>query len=133
MLVDYRLGEPRDTAAFTGLLITFSEALSRDKNITVAVYRMRPGAGGVRRVSDEGTLNDGFQQGRTRLVGGGIAYPGDAFFKSSNKLTIQLHHYDLLTKDTQIIATAAPLLAIHIPRALAKEWLVQLQAGQATS
>lgn len=129
MLVDYRLEDPRDTGGFTGILIALGEALRRNPNAKVAVYRMRPAAAGVRRgVSQEGTLDDGFQQGQTKTTKG-VTYPGDAFFKAVDRVSIQLHSYDL-TLGTKTVAKAAPLVAIHIPRALAKEWLVQVQAGQ---
>jgi hypothetical protein len=133
MLVDYRLEDPRDTAAFTGILVALGEALQRDPNIKVSVYQMRPGARGTgRTVSAEGTLDDGFQQGPTRLAGGGTNYPGDAFFKSADQFSIQLHSYDL-SRQSNVVATSAPLVAMNVPRHLAKDWLVQLQAGQPTS
>ena len=131
MLVDYRFEDPRDTASFTGILVALGEALRSDPDARAAVYRMRPGATGVERtVSAQGTLEDGFQQGRTALAGGGTAYPGDAFFRATDRLSVQLHSYNLLLQDGMIGAKAAPLLAIYIPSALAKDWLVQIQAGQ---
>lgn len=135
-LVEYRLEDPRDTAAFTGILITLGEALRQFPDTKVAIYQMRPNAKTSfrRTVSDEGTLEDGFQQGRTALSGGGTAYPGDAAFQMPDRPTIQLHRYDLIeTDDGPPSAKAAPLLAIHIPAALARAWLVQIQAGQAAS
>lgn len=134
MLVDYRLEDPRDTAAFTGILVALGEALRGDPDARAAVYRMRPKVkGGQRTVSPQGTLEDGFQQGRTALSGGGTAYPGDAFFKASDRLSVQLHRYDLTYAGGSVCAAAAPLLAIHIPAALAKSWLVQIQGGQEAS
>ena len=133
MLVDYHLEDPRDTESFTGLLVALSEALRLDPATEAAVYVMRPQAIGVhRKISSEGALDDGFQQGRTALVSGGTAYPGDAFFKASDRLSLQIHKYDLRLED-QTVAEAAPLLAVHIPSALAKAWLVQIQSGQANS
>lgn len=130
MLVDYRLEDARDTGTFTGILIALGEQLRRNPNAKAAVYRMRPNATGTRReVSVDGTLDDGFQQGRTRTAGGGFTYPGDAFFKANDRMSIQLHTYDL-TRGDKRVASAAPLVAIHIPPALAKEWLVQIQSGQ---
>lgn len=132
MLSEYRLEDPRDTATFTGTLVMLGEALRQAADTPVAVYRMRPGAqGGRRTVSASGTLEDGFQQGPTRVAGGGYTYPGDAAFQMSDRPTIQLHRFDLSRAEGEVIqARAAPLLAIHIPPNLAKEWLVQLQAGQ---
>ena len=134
MLVDYRCEDPRDTASFTGILVALGEAMRSDPDACAAFYVMRPKATGIHRtVSDQGTLEDGFQQGRTALAGGGTAYPGDTFFKASGRLTVQLHRYDLKNSADDIVARAAPLLAIHIPPALAKDWLVQIQAGQQVS
>jgi len=132
MLAEYRLEDPRDTAQFTGMLVTLGEALRKAPGTVVAVYRMRPNAIGSRRtVSESGTLENGFQQGQTRRAGGVITYPGDAAFSMNDRPTIQLHHFDLSDSEGgPIKAPAAPLLAMHIPRRLAQEWLVQLQAGQ---
>ena len=131
MLVDYRFEDPRDTESFTGILVTLGEVLHGDPDARAAVYQMRPKAAGVRRtVSADGTLENGFQQGRTALADGGTAYPGDAFFRADDRLSIQLHQYDLTLEDGAIGAHAASLLAIHIPSELAKDWLVQLQSGQ---
>ncbi|KAF0232032.1 MAG: hypothetical protein FD175_227 [Beijerinckiaceae bacterium] len=130
-LVNYQLQDPRDTASFTGLLVTFGEAVRRDPSITAAVYQMRPGATGLRRTcQDDGSI-DNFQQGRTALAGGGTAYPGDNTFQLPDCVTVQLHRYDLaFDSKGPIVASAAPLLAIHVPPALAKDWLVQVQQGQ---
>lgn len=132
MLSDYRLEDPRDTANFTGTLVMLGEALRQAPDATVAVYRMRPGARGARRiVSASGTLEKGFQQGPTRLAGGGYAYPGDTVFAMNDRPTIQIHQFDLARSDGGAVeARAAPLMAIRIPAELAREWLVQLQAGQ---
>ena len=49
LLTDYSFDDPRDTAAFTGLLITVAEALRNDNGLIAAVYKMRPKATGLRR------------------------------------------------------------------------------------
>jgi hypothetical protein len=127
-LVDYQCVDPRDTASFTGLLVSLGEAIRADSSQTAAVYRMRPRAGGQRRISSDGSI-DNFLQGRTATARGGVTYPGDTFFKSADKLTLQIHAYDLAIGGKSA-AKAAPLLAIHVPSALAKAWLVQVQSGQ---
>jgi hypothetical protein len=130
MLVDYQLEDPRDSASVTGVLLALEAELQRNGNASGVVYRMRPKNKGVlRTVTDDGTLDKGFQQGRTALKGGGTAYPGDDTFKADDRVTIQLHAYDLVRNDT-MVARAAPLLAIRVPSGLAKDWLVQHQEGQ---
>lgn len=127
-LTEYRFDEPRDTVAFTGLLITIAEALRNDKSLTATVYKMRPEAtSGRRDIYDDGTI-DNFLQGRTDRLGG---YPGDTFYQQLDKLTLQIHSYDLRQKEKgKVLATAAPLIAVHVPQALAKDWLFQVQRGQ---
>lgn len=129
-LLEYRFEDPLDTASFTGILIALGEALRRDSTLSAAVYQMRPKAAvGHRTLSSEGTLEKGFLQGETALAGGGRSYPGDAYFRAPDRLTLQVHRFDLrLNKAT--VATAAPLVAVFIPAALAKSWLVQVQSGQ---
>jgi hypothetical protein len=130
-LVSYQFQDPRDTASFTGLLVTFGEALRRNPQISASVYQMRPQASGLRRISQDDGSIENFQQGRTALAGGGTAYPGDSTFQAADKVSVQLHRYDLISVDKgPIVAKAAPLLAINVPNALAKDWLVQVQSGQ---
>jgi hypothetical protein len=57
-----------------------------------------------------------------------MSYPGDAFFKSDSKLTLQLHSFDL-SINRKPAASAAPVITWHVPGTLAKAWLVQLQVG----
>jgi len=130
MLVGYRLEDPRDTASFTGLLMTLAEGLRQDPTATAAVYRMRPRAPlGSRKVKNETGEIDQFQQGRTATARGGQSYPGDAFFCAADKVSLQIHEYDL-TLDGKPFASAAPLITVNVPPALAAAWLVQVQAGQ---
>lgn len=140
MLLDYRFEDAKDTATFTGILIALGEALSSGSDVpapipTAVVYRMRPKAtGSSRTVSEGGLLEDGFQQGQTALSGGGTAYPGDGAFKDDKRLTLQLHTYDLTSiRNGPVEVAAAPLIAINIPPALARAWLVQIQDGQAVN
>ncbi|AVF03762.1 MULTISPECIES: Z1 domain-containing protein [Devosia] len=131
LLVDYQLLDPRDVASMTGILMQLGELSRAQPDAMVSVYRMRPNATGVRTADEDGMLEDGFQQGRTG--DGTTAYPGDAFFKSGNQVTIQIHQYDLLQQvegAAVSVAKAAPLLALHVPPALALNWIVQFQTGQ---
>lgn len=126
-LTDYRFEDPRDTASFTGLLVTIAEAFRTNANLKATVYRMRPTASGHRDINVDGTI-DNFLQGRTDRKGG---YPGDTFFQQPDELSLQIHSYDLRLKGkTKVIAPAAPLIVFHVPRSLARDWLVQVQRGQ---
>jgi hypothetical protein len=124
-LAEYQLEDPRDTASFTGLLVTLGGALRRDPALAATVYKMRPTAGGRRDIKGDGTIEN-FLQGRTDRVGG---YPGDAFFQRPDQLSVQLHAYDLRLGG-KTVAKAAPLPVFHVPPVLARDWLVQVQSGQ---
>jgi hypothetical protein len=128
-LVDYRFEDPRDTAGFTGLLITLAEGLRQDSNATAAVYRMRPSASGTREVMNDDGEIENFLQGRTATAGGGQSYPGDVSFVAGDKVSLQIHVYDLTLKKKPF-ARSAPLITVHVPAALAADWLVQVQRGQ---
>jgi hypothetical protein len=124
-LAEYQFEDPRDTAAFTGLLVTVAEAYRRDSKLTGTVYRMRPKATGRRDINSDGTI-DNFLQGPTDRAGG---YPGDRVYQQAGQLTLQLHAYDL-TQNKRAVAKAAPLIVAHVPTALARNWLLQVQRGQ---
>ncbi|MGX1360739.1 Z1 domain-containing protein [Bradyrhizobium elkanii] len=129
VLIDYGFEDPRDTATFTGLLITLAEGLRQDPNATVTIYRMRPGAPGSREVKNDSGEIENFQQGRTATAGGGQSYPGDAFFMAGDRVSLQIHVYDL-TLNKKPFAQSVPLITVHVPAALAADWLVQVQRGQ---
>jgi hypothetical protein len=132
-LVEYAFEDPRDTANFAGLLITIAEGIRQDPSATAAVYRMRPKATGERKLTNETTFAiDNFQQGATRTSESRYSYPGDGYFKSDDKVSLQVHTFDL-TYDNQIVARSAPLITVRIPGPLAKAWLVQVQRGQTTT
>src|SRR5680860_263453 len=118
-LTEYSFDEPRDTAAFTGLLVTIAEAYRNDPSLTATVYRMRLKATGHRDINDDGTIEN-FLQGRTDRPGG---YPGDTFFQQPDELTMQIHAYDL-RQENKVVASAAPLIVLHVPPALARDWLI---------
>ena len=91
---------------------------------------MRPRAPiGSRKVMDESGEIDQFQQGRTATARGGQSYPGDAFFAARDKVSLQIHEYDLTLNDRPF-ARAVPLITVNVPASLAAAWLVQVQPGQ---
>lgn len=125
-LADYRLPDPRDTAEMTSVMIAAGKALEDDPEATADVYVMRPDYAGSERTIDAEGFVPTVQQGRTG--DGRSAYPGDAFFKADDRISVQLHRYDLYEgKDRNVppVATMAPLLAIHVPRNLALPVIVQ--------
>jgi hypothetical protein len=131
-LADYNLPDPKDTAAITTLYVVIGKALEDNPNATADVYLMRPDYAASRTIDKDGFLNDGFMQGRTG--DGSDRYPGDAFFKAQNVISVQVHRYDLDEKvdgRTSEVAKAAPLIAVHVPAQLALSTIVQSPASPA--
>jgi len=130
VLDEYRYEDPRDTAGFTGLLISLAEGLRQNPKAMASVYVMRPGVVGERKLMQDGRSIEIFQQGPTAIAGGGYSYPGDAFFKSDDQVSLQIHFFDLTFKDKPV-AKAAPLITAYLSAELAQAWLIQIQRGQA--
>jgi len=131
-LADYNLPDPRDTATITTLYVIIGKALEDDENATADVYLMRPNYRASRSIDDAGFLNDGFMQGRTG--DGSDRYPGDAYFKGSNVISVQVHRYDLneTVDEREVpVARAAPLIAVHVPRQMALPTIVQAPSSPA--
>jgi hypothetical protein len=84
---------------------------------------------GTRKVQNDSGEIDQFQQGRTATARGGQSYPGDAFFAAPDKVSLQIHEYDLTLNDRPF-ARAVPLITVNVPAPLAAAWLVQVQPGQ---
>ena len=103
------------------MLLTLGIALDKNKNLTAAVYNMRPAEIGGRHGSRR-PVRRRLKQGPTRTASGGYSYPGDEFFKSADKVSIQLHTFDL-REDGNVTVKDAPLITWHIPRSLAKAYV----------
>lgn len=128
-LAEYSLPDTGDTAAMTAVYVAIGQALDDNPQATADVYLMRPDGDGRRTVDDDGFLKDGFLQGRTG--DGRDAYPGDAFFRASDRVSVQLHAYDLYQGEgttSVLVAARAPLIAVHVPANLALPTVVQTPA-----
>ena len=132
LLVPYRVSDAKDTQEMTGLLLQLSKALELNQNETVIIYRMRPTYQGVRDVDDDGRIGSirRLFQGPTRVRGKPrtYSYPGDMKYQRPDRVTVQIHRYDLRRKG-DIIAKKMPIVAIWVPRRMGLNWLVQHQPG----
>ena len=130
LLVPYRVSDARDTLDRTGLWIQLSKALDLNGGETAAVYRMRPNYRGTRDVDPQGRITSTRRlfQGPTKLGANGrsYSYPGDARFSDKERVTIQLHEYNL-RRNKKTIAFAMPVIAVWVPSRMRLDWLVQPQ------
>jgi hypothetical protein len=123
----YDVSDPEDSANYTGLLLQLSRALeSLGDSESAAIYKMRPGFHGTRSLNRDGKM-DFFQQGRTETVGG-RTYPGDQFFRDPNRVSLQIHYFDIQkSRNGPIVANNVPLIALWLPRRYRLDWLTQEQ------
>ena len=130
LLVQYRILDPVDAERMTGLLLQLSRAYEENPNEMVSVYKMRPEFEGAREIDAAGKINTirRLFQGPTRARGRGqgYTYPGDMAFHDPNRISIQVHRYDL-QREGLTVAQRAPILAVWVPGRMSVDWLVQEQ------
>jgi hypothetical protein len=135
LLLRYRVADADDSQKMTGLLLQLAKALEENKTETARVYRMRPHfVDGVRDVDESGRISRIRQlfEGRTRVRAGGARrcpYPGDIAFYDAERVTVQIHRYDLRRKGT-IVARQMPVIAVWVPARMQSHWIVQDQPRQ---
>ena len=102
-----------------GLLMQLQSALDQDSSETSMVYHMRPIVQSIRGVYASGRIRQVFQ-GKTRN------YTGDREMKDSDRVSVQVHSYDLQHKrGGKVIARSVPVIAVWVPERIGQSWLVQ--------
>ncbi len=126
-LLQIRMADPDDSLRQTALLLQIQHALESNSELTADVYVMRPEVKEVHRTLgvDDELLN--FYQGANPSTGPsqGSIYPGDREILHDADLTVQIHTLALEARDGRKYPRVR-LLAIHVPRELGKDWLVQV-------
>ena len=90
---------------------------------------MRPEFHGSREVDGVGkisTIRRLFQGPTRSRKGRGYTYPGDMAYCAANRISIQVHRYDL-EHDGNVLAQQVPVIAVWVPRRLSLDWLIQDQ------
>lgn len=131
LLVNYRIQDATDSAKFVGLMLQFEKALERNGGELARVYQMRPGYTASRTIDDNGRIPSigALQQGPTRSPTG-YSYPGDRDFRDRERVSVQIHHFDLLEGAPSVVVRQnAPVLAIWVPQRMEMDWIAQDQGG----
>ena len=129
LLVPYRTSSAKDAQNMTGLLMQLSDSLERNPSETAFVYQMRPEASSERSVDNNGRVNQVFQ-GPTRVRGSSnqqYSYPGDRDFRDEDRVSVQLHCFNLRNDRDQLVARNMPVIAVWVPKRMRLDWLVQNQ------
>jgi hypothetical protein len=101
----------------TALKLQIARLVDDAPNEEALVINMRPDSGSVRTLTASGSLQP--FQGRSN------SYPGDRMIFDPNRLTVQLHSFDVRrTKDSPAFASMM-LVAVRVPESLADGWLVE--------
>jgi hypothetical protein len=126
LLVKYRVQGTEDSANLLGLLLQLERRLEKHEDETARVYAMRPNFTSRRTIDVQGRIPTIFQ-GPTK-VGNSYTYPGDRAFHDPNRVSVQVHWFDLAERDGgPLLRQQAPVLAIWVPQRFATNWITQHQ------
>jgi hypothetical protein len=124
-LVNYKIGDPGDSQAFTGLLLQLEAHLKKNPKAVVQIFLMSPDVKSrVRETSTNGKVKKLFQGANYDRKTGATIYPGDSEIKVPSDLSVQIHMLDL-RRGKSTVATNVPSVAIWVPHAYKNAWLVE--------
>jgi hypothetical protein len=111
------------------MLLQIKDYLERHPAATCTVYHMTAGRARERSVNDENEIPTLFQGANyADPAHRDPIYPGDSHIRAPQGLTIQLHNLTVRAKGRgQVITDNTPAVAVWVPSAMAREWLVQDQ------
>jgi hypothetical protein len=129
LLMPLRLTDENDSQLFTGMLLQLKEYLQNHQNAACTIYRMSQGRNRVRSVNDDEEIPTLFQGANfADAAYRDQTYPGDDRIRAANELSIQIHMLEVREKGRgPIIDTDVPAIAVWVPGAMARDWLVQAQ------
>jgi hypothetical protein len=122
LLLEWQMTDGLDSARRAVTMLQLQHALERELDLQATVYVMRPrmgGQGGSRRqVLANGRIENVFQ-GRSGN------YPGDRELSPKEDVVVQLHSIKIMDGES-LLGENVPVLAIHIPLAIARDWLAEV-------
>lgn len=127
LLVPFRVTGAIDSQRNTALLLQLGKILEDDPGKTCAVYQMSAGHKRLRGVGDEGKIKylyQGEAPVEPRSLRGTI-YPGDQAIRDGKRITVQIHYLDLRDDERNIISPDTYVVAVYLPKSLAKTYVVQ--------
>ena len=124
LLVPLVVEDEEDVLDYLTMMMQLREALDDDAEALCDVYLMSQGEVRDRAVTDQGLLENPFQGANP-----GTGYPGDREVRSEERVSVQVHHVDLRTKDRppNPVPGGSDLrvVAVAVPRALRKDTMYQ--------
>lgn len=121
LLVRMRINDIADSQRNTGMLLQLSLAQENNPNEVCTVYRMSPRTGRSRKINGE------LFQGKSRVRP--EVYLGDRAIRDQDTVTIQIHML-ALKQGSKEIKKDVPVIAVWVPKRLARPWIIQDQPVQ---
>ena len=128
LLVPFRFTEERDSQLCTGLLLQIKAFLDEQPDAKCTVYNMSRGAARLRSVNDNEEIPTLFQGANyaDNKRKDDMIYAGDREIRTEKSITVQIHNLEVRQKKQgSLIANNVAAIAIWVPAALAKDWVVQ--------
>jgi hypothetical protein len=129
LLSPLRFTDERDSQLFTGAMLQIDNYLHEHPDATCTVLRMSGGSERMRSVNDDEEIPTLFQGANyADAAHRDEIYPGDERIRAAGGLTIQIHTLEVRQKNRgPVIARDVPTVAVWVPAAMARDWLVQEQ------
>lgn len=124
ILVEWSVSDRIDSARLSAVNLQFGRLLETHPDSTLSVFIMRPhlvAAGGSKRnCSADGTIDNVLEGRRSN-------YPGDRRVCGPEEIVLQLHSVRMVTGDGRELGRNVPVLAVHVPAAVSKDWLAEVR------
>jgi Z1 domain len=127
LLTQLRSTGVSDSPRFTGLLLQIARYLENHPDARCTVYRMSPSEQRERSLDGDGEIPNLFQGANYDETKDPReeTYPGDRLILTPGQLTVQIHM--LTVKDGDRRIDEVPAVAVWVPAAMARDWVVQQQ------
>jgi len=122
LLLQWKISDGVDSAGRAVAMLQLQHALEASPDLTAVCYLMRPAlkseGGSRRQITASGRIDNVFQ-GRSQN------YPGDRYLDDDSVIVAQLHSIKMMA-DKVVQALNVPVLALHIPLRIARDWLAEV-------
>ncbi len=130
LIVKFRTTHLRDSQELTGLMLQVQHYLDLEENHNelCEVYFINKEEERYRTIDSQNNWRLNLFQGRS-TSSDPSRYPGDRKIRVDDKLTIQIHKLKLYLKEENKTISNVPVIAIWVPKKMARGWVSQNQGG----
>lgn len=128
LIVKFRTTHPSDSRQLTGLMLQVQRYLEENPDELCEVYFMDKERERERTIDSGNKSRLSLFQGRS-TSSDPSRYPGDRKIRVDDKLTIQIHKLKLDLKEETRTISNVPVIAIWVPKKMARGWVSQNQGG----